>query len=185
MTALQINVAGLLKETAGAAREYPVNAPPGELNGLLEDARVVSPVQGQTRMMRTQQSVFVRGQLQTRLALECSRCLNETVLPVQFAVEAEYFPEVDINTGKGLPRPNDDLAFTINQSHEVDLREAVRQHLLLELPMSQVCRETCKGLCSRCGVDMNEGQCVCEPELLDDRLAPLQALLDGKAGTAG
>ena len=185
MTALQINVAGLLKETAGAAREYPVNAPPGELNGLLEDARVVSPVQGQTRMMRTQQSVFVRGQLQTRLALECSRCLNETVLPVQFAVEAEYFPEVDINTGKGLPRPNDDLAFTINQSHEVDLREAVRQHLLLELPMSQVCRETCKGLCSRCGVDMNEGQCVCEPELLDDRLAPLKALLDGKAGTAG
>jgi len=185
MTALQINVAGLLKETAGAAREYPVNAPPGELAGLLEDARVVSPVRGQARIMRTQQSVFVRGRLQTTLAVECSRCLDETVLPVRFDVEAEYFPEVDINTGKGLPRPNDDLAFTINQSHEVDLREAVRQHLLLELPMSQVCREDCKGLCSRCGVDLNIGKCLCEPELLDDRLTPLKALLDGKAGAAG
>jgi len=181
MNALRINVAGLLKETAGAARDYPIEAPPAELTKLLETeggARGVQPLTGQVRLMRTQQSVFVRGRLKTRLAVECSRCLETAEVPVQFDVEAEYFPEVDIVTGHGLPKPDDDLAFTIDQNHELDLSEAVRQHLILELPMHAVCRETCAGLCPRCGANLNRGACACEPEVEDERLAPLRALLE-------
>ena len=182
MSALRFNVAGLLKETAGGVREYEVEAAPADLAGLLEDARPAGGLRGRVRMMRTPRSVFVRGPLQTDVALECSRCLAEIERPIEFHVEAEYFPEIDITTGQFLPAPEDDDAFRIDANHELDLREVVRQHLLLELPMQSVCSEDCQGLCPQCGVDLNEGPCTCEPEPADDRLTPLRALLERKDG---
>ncbi|MGI8424927.1 MAG: YceD family protein [Chloroflexota bacterium] len=186
MNALRINVAGLLKEFAGAARDYPVSAPPDDLTGLLREEhdsviRALEPLAGSVRLMRTQTSVFVRGQLASRLVLECSRCLDEALLDVQFQVEDEYFPEVDVHTGQGLPKPEDDLAFTIDPNHELDLTEAVRQHLLLEMPMYTVCREACNGLCARCGANLNAGACGCVPELEDGRFSVLKALLEGQS----
>ena len=183
MSALRFSVAGLLKEPAGAAREYEVEAAPEDLAGLVEDARPVAALHGRARLMRTPRSVFVRGHLDTRLAVECSRCLTEVETPIAFDLEAEYFPEVDITTGTTLPAPDDDLAFRIDQNHELDLGEAVRQHLVIELPMQSVCSEDCKGLCPQCGANLNEGPCSCEPEPADERLAPLRALLERQGGS--
>ena len=186
MIALRINVAGLLKEFAGAARDYPISAPPDDLTRLLKEEqpsviRALEPLAGSVRLMRTQHSVFVRGRLESRLEIECSRCLDPAELGVRFEVEAEYFPEVDIHTGAGLPKPDDDLAFTIDPNHELDLTEAVRQHLLLEMPMHVICKETCKGLCARCGADLNDGACECPSEVEDERLSVLKALLEGQS----
>ena len=179
MNALRINVAGLLKETAGAAREYDLEVRPRDYASLLEDARPAAPLRGTVRLMRTPQSIFARGRMQGRLAVECSRCLEQAEVPIQFVVEDEFFPQIDINTGQGLPKPEDDLAFTIDANHELDLSEAVRQHILLELPMQSICSETCKGLCPECGANLNEeGACRCEPEVADERLTPLRALLE-------
>src|SRR5688500_3755409 len=179
MNALRINVAGLLKEFAGAARDYPISVPPDDLTALLKEEhasviRALEPLAGHVRLMRTQHSVFARGELGSRLQVECSRCLDPAELGVRFQVEAEFFPEVDVHTGAGLPKPEDDLAFTIDQNHELDLTEAVRQHLLLEMPMYLVCLEGCKGLCARCGVNLNRGVCECEPEAEDDRFSALK-----------
>jgi uncharacterized protein len=176
MSALRLNVAGLLKESAGAARDYRVHVEPEDLVGMLEDARPVAPLDGEVRLMRTPRSIFVRGQMGTRVAGECSRCLTEVETPVQFDVEAEYFPEVDIATGHALPTPEDDLAFTIDANHELDLSEVARQSLLLAQPMQLLCSETCAGLCPTCGADLNQGACSCEPDV-DERLTPLRDLL--------
>jgi len=174
MTALRLNVAGLLKETAGAARDYQIDAAPDELSGLLEDARPVAPLQGDVRLMRTPRSVFVRGHLATVIGVECSRCLTEAETPVDVDVEAEFFPEVDVTTGQALPTPDDDdLAFTIDPNHELDLQEVVRQNLLLALPMQSLCSEACLGLCPECGQNLNEGPCEHEGQVADERLVSL------------
>jgi uncharacterized protein len=82
-----------------------------------------------------------------------------------------------------LQVPDDDLAFTIDQNHELDLREMVRQDILLELPMHTLCAETCRGLCPECGADLNEGSCehdgheVVDRPVMDERLAALARLL--------
>jgi uncharacterized protein len=179
MNGLQFNVAGLLKENAGATRDYDVDAAPEDLAGLLEEARPAAPLRGHLRLLRTQRSIFVRGRLHTTVQVDCSRCLTEMEVPLSFEVEDEFFPEIDIATGHPLPRPDDDgLGFMINANHELDLRESVRQHLLLELPLQAICRETCAGLCPRCGVDLNTGECACAEEDIDDRLAPLRALFE-------
>jgi uncharacterized protein len=179
MSALRFNVAGLLKEGAGAARDVEFSVAPEDLGDVLEDARPLEPLRGRARLMRTPRSIFVRGSVSTRLGAECSRCLEDTVAPIAFDVEAEYFPEIDVSTGHPLPAPDDDLAFTIDASHELDLGEAIRQHVLLEMPMQTVCSEGCKGLCPRCGANLNAGPCDCPAEEVDDRLAPLRALLEG------
>ncbi len=179
MDGLRFNVAGLLKETAGASRDYDVDAAPEEVSSLLEDARAVAPLRGHLRMLRTQRSIFVRGRLQTTVAVECSRCLTDVTVPLAFELEEEFFPEIDVTTGHHLPRPDDDgLGFMIDANHELDLAEAVRQHLLLELPMQALCSESCAGLCPHCGVDLNTGECACADDAIDERLAPLRALFD-------
>lgn len=182
MNGLQFNVAGLLKESAGAARDYEIDTGPEEFAGLLDEARPASNLRGRLRVMRTPRSLFVRGGLTTRVIMECSRCLVDTAVPIAFELEAEFFPAVDVTTGQGLPVPDDDLAFTIDANHELDIREAVRQHLLIELPIRSLCQEHCKGLCPACGADLNHEACNCAPEPVDERLAPLRALLEQASG---
>ena len=63
----------------------------------------------------------------------------------------------------------------------LDLREAIRQNLLLALPMKALCRENCAGLCSQCGKDLNEGSCDCVFEVEDDRFKSLRQLLEETA----
>ena len=182
MTALRLNVAGLLKETAGAARDFQIDAAPDELSGLLEDARPIAPLRGDVRLMRTPRSIFVRGHLATVIGVECSRCLTEAETPVEMDVEAEFFPEVDVTTGQALPTPDDDdLAFTIDPNHELDLQEVVRQNLLLGLPMQSLCSEACLGLCPECGQNLNEGPCEHEGQVTDERLVSLASFFR-KAG---
>jgi uncharacterized protein len=47
---------------------------------------------------------------------------------------------------------------------ELDLREAVREQLLLRAPRFALCREECRGLCPTCGADRNQDDCGCVPE---------------------
>jgi len=54
------------------------------------------------------------------------------------------------------------------RSHDLDLRPVVREQWLLNVPSYAVCRAECKGLCSTCGKDLNEGPCAC-PESRDAR----------------
>ena len=90
MNALRFNVAGLLKDPAGAAREYEVDVPPAAYASLLEDAKPVAGLAGRVRMMRTPRSIFVRGHLSTSVEVECGRCLTAVVVPLAFDVESEF-----------------------------------------------------------------------------------------------
>ena len=83
-----------------------------------------------------------------------------------------------MNTGISLPETDNELIFPIDQNHQLDLREAIRQNLLLALPMQPLCKETCAGLCPQCGKNLNEGSCNCQPPI-DERLSALADLLKG------
>jgi uncharacterized protein len=62
---------------------------------------------------------------------------------------------------------------------EIDLGEAVREALILAIPEFPLCREDCRGLCARCGADLNQGECRC-PRAADLRWGALQALRNDK-----
>lgn len=171
---LRFNVAGLLKAPVGSTREYRIYA---ELPGL-DEYTLTQPIEGAIRLTRAPDRILVQGRLTTEVELECSRCLERFRLPVTITLNEEYFPSVDIVTGLPLPEPADEMAFTINEVHEIDLTEAVRQNLLVELPMQPLCRELCQGFCPRCGKNLNEGPCACPPEPVDSRWEGLRAAFE-------
>lgn len=173
------NVAQLLKAPVGTALRLELD-PADDLN-LDEDAgvRLAGEVSGSVRLHRTNQGILAAGTVTVPVERTCDLCLGSFITPITFDLREQFYPTIDVSSGLGLPSPEDELVFPIDHNHLLDLREAVRQNLLLALPMRAICREDCAGLCPTCGHNRNDGPCACQPVVRDDRFAALRALLDG------
>jgi len=168
---MQINVAQLLKEPIGSMRDY-------EISGVADISGDGSGnmIQGKVRLTRTDRGIIVKGILHTKVEATCSRCLSLFGCPLALNIEDEYFPVTDIVSGASLPLPEEPGYFTIDESHILDLTEAIRQYALLTTPMKPLCREGCAGVCSNCGHNLNQGLCQCPPQRVDPRWSKLSEL---------
>ena len=103
--------------------------------------------------------VFLRGRLRTTVRLACRRCLTSVDREVDDTVDLLFEPlgpdDAELE-GEVYPLPA--------RGDELDLRDAVREQVLLRAPEFAVCREECRGLCPQCGTDLNTGQCECVAE---------------------
>lgn len=168
---MQINVSQLLQEAVGSTREYEID----EEAAVTGDGKKPN-VRGECQLLRLQRSVLVRCHLNTVVELDCSRCLGQFHHPVKIKFEEEFVPTVDVTSGVPLPAPEDAGAFTIDEHHILDLTEAVRQYLVMALPIKALCAEDCAGLCPTCGQDLNKGPCDCPPVEIDARWSELAKL---------
>ena len=168
------NVAQLMKSQVGASFEADIDEEDVQLD---EDLKLIGPLSGHVRMRRVNQGLLVNGWVDLTVQLECTRCLREFEQPMHVTFEERYYPTVDVVTGAPLPPIDEDEVFPIDEHHQVDLTEAIRQHVLLDIPMVTLCKEDCAGLCSQCGHDLNLGPCECKPEV-DARLSILNTLLE-------
>jgi uncharacterized protein len=128
-------------------------------------------------------TVHVRGRLTGSLQLECGRCLERYAAPADQELDLFYLP-------RAAQRPEEqeeevelsDREIVVGYYDEgrLDLREVIREQILLALPLKRLCREACRGLCPSCGKNRNAGDCGCPPagESEDPRLAPLRRLID-------
>ena len=102
--------------------------------------------------------VLVRGRLAATVELECRRCLAPVTERVEDTVDM-FYTEIGEDTeieGEVYPLPV--------RGTELDLTDAVREQLLLRVPEFALCREACRGLCPKCGRNLNEGECECVPD---------------------
>jgi uncharacterized protein len=170
------NVSGLLQEGLGATRRH-------EVNGVLEaPGRAPEPVGGTVELIATKTGVLVRARLQLVEPETCSRCLNplEASVPIEF--EEEFQATVDMRTGRPIRLEEDDEAFKIDENHLLDLTEAIRQYREASAVMQPLCRPDCRGLCPRCGQDLNTGDCACNVAPVDNRWSALAELLPRSDG---
>ena len=168
---MQINVAQQLRAAIGSIRDYEVS----EIIDVTGDGNS-SLVKGKVSLMRTDRGILVKGRLDTEVELTCSRCLSLFNCPLTLDIEEEYFPTTDVVSGASLPLPDELGCFTIDEHHELDLVEAMRQCALLAIPMKPLCREGCAGLCPNCGHNLNQGACNCPPQGADPRWSELSKL---------
>jgi uncharacterized protein len=173
------NVAQLLKSPVGTSLRVALD-PEDQLDLTEPDVRLAGPVAGSVRLHRTNQGIVVDGEANVPVELRCDRCLEPFAATVTFPLRERFCPTIDVNTGLPLPAADDELVFPIDHNHLLDLREAIRQNLLLALPMQLACRPDCAGLCPQCGHNRNEGACDCVPETDDPRFEALRALLEGE-----
>ena len=117
--------------------------------------------------------VVVRGEVKGTLAQECRRCLR--------GVKVEFDGEVTLVFDADATEEESDRgeAFVFDPtSGKLDLGEAVRGEVILAMNPYVVCEPGCRGLCPRCGADLNEGPCDCSAEEVDPRWERLRALKD-------
>jgi uncharacterized protein len=168
---LSYNVATLLRSAPGTERRYPVEQVELE---IADDLRLAQPIEGEVRLSRTGRSILARAHLTTAIDGYCSRCLKPVVAPIDVDIEEEALPSIDIDTGLPLDRTAEPDALRLDDHHELDLGEPVREAISLAEPISLLCRPDCRGLCLVCGVDLNT---VTDHHHPDDAVDPRFAAL--------
>ncbi len=173
---MRYNVAQLLKGPTGATRKYSFEE---NIDSLDPELQPLRPLTGSITLMRTSQGILVTGKLRTTLEGTCRRCLEPCEVKVQLVLEEEYYPSTRIADAPidEVPEEERDDALLIDERHNLDLREVIRQGLFLAMPMEALCRPDCAGLCPRCGGNRNLGECHCDNAPIDPRWAALQAFL--------
>lgn len=112
----------------------------------IEDARVKfnENIHVKVRVYKVSGNLIVVGTLSTRVSYTCSCCLEVFNFPVEskkFSYDCEIASQ-DI----------------------IDLTDPIREDIIIGLPLRPLCREDCKGLCARCGKNLNMGKCRCKRE---------------------
>lgn len=164
-----VNVAGLLKAQVGAARSYDLVL--DEL--VVDDETTARDITGVVRLTRLRDGVMAHVAAEGSTTLTCVRCLREYEQPFAIELDEEYRQTVDVRTGidLGLDSVDDEQASRIDENHELDLREPLRQEIVVSLPMRPDCGEECPGP----DLAVIGGQT--DEDLVDDRLAALARLL--------
>lgn len=119
--------------------------------------------------------ILVQGTLVAPVELACSRCAEEFAKRLEIEVDDSFVPE----DSPEAPRGSDtleSLSVLTYKDDRVVLDELLRQEIVAASPMQPVCKPDCKGLCDRCGANLNEGACRCEAEDIDPRWGPLLKL---------
>jgi len=164
---LRFNFGFLLEADLGTSRVIELEYPSVEVS---EDL-TLSPLTGSFVATRTSEGVYVSGTLHSAANVTCTRCLEETIVPISFRLdELFYYPP------SSAP-DSDQLAFD-GETGYIDLSPVVRELSLLEIPIRVVCRPDCQGLCMECGQNLNEADCGCHDDEFDPRLAALRMLLE-------
>ena len=143
-----------------------------------EEYRVVAPVHLVMDIRKDRDAYRVTGSVQTRLELNCGRCLEAFEVPVDSAFELRYVPAAADAGDEEREIEEDDLTTAFYRDEQIDLGELMHEQFVLALPMKPLCREACKGLCAQCGTNLNKATCDCAPVWKDPRMAALQGLLD-------
>lgn len=135
------------------------------------EIHLLGPLEARLEAQKVGADVIVRGQLRGEVGLECRRCLKDVTLEFDESVSFLYragLEPAEAAAEEVYPLPA--------RARELDLGEPIREHLLLSVPKYVVCCEACRGLCPRCGTDLNVEECRCEATEFDDRWAPLRKL---------
>jgi uncharacterized protein len=110
-------------------------------------------------------TVLIVGSAKTKIHVPCSRCLMRFDLDIETAFSTTAVPEWP-NTE--LTDAMDDVELSVDDidvigydGDRLDLREEIAQQIIMSLPAKPVCRPSCKGLCSHCGIDLNQSGCHC------------------------
>lgn len=120
--------------------------------------------------------IRVRGHLKVSMTTPCDRCLESAVCVIDSNFDLFYRPaetapdEDEVEIGEG----EEDIGFY--EGDRLELEDALREFVLLAVPMQRLCRQDCKGICPNCGQNRNENVCNCREHPTDDRWAALKQL---------
>ena len=168
---MNINVAQVSEDEGLTIQHlYPEGQP--ALRG--HDNRLTGRPELTLQVARTGREVQLEGSLHAAVSFDCDRCLKPLSIPVEQRFDLTYVPAAGTEQEKELA--DDDLLVAFYSDQVIDVDDLVREQIELALPMSRLCSDDCRGLCAKCGANLNEVDCECESEDADPRWAALGQL---------
>lgn len=166
-----INVAQLMKDDVGSRRSYQIT-----LDALTLDTDLLAKdLSADLRLTRITGGILASGHVSGVALVECHRCLNVYEQPFESDFDQEYRPLIDVRSGLLVeqPDPEEELG-VIDEAHELDVAEPIRQVAIVDLPIKQLCGPDCAGLAAEYDDDSDED--------IDRRFGVLSELLDADDG---
>ncbi len=121
--------------------------------------------------------IFIKGGIDTRLGFVCSRCLKRFERDIHWEMFYNLTQGERYVFEKERELEVDELDVSFFDGEVIDTREIFSEQFFLEMPIKPLCMDGCKGLCPRCGADLNKGDCGCSRDRdIDPRLAILKGL---------
>ncbi|MDX1708277.1 MAG: DUF177 domain-containing protein [Desulfobacterales bacterium] len=137
------------------------------------------------RAFRIRELYEVEGRFKTQIRIGCSRCLKNFDAPLASDFALTYTREVpglmDVLDQKEVELKLEEVGLMYFHGEEIHLQQGIQEQVVMAIPLQPLCAEDCKGLCPRCGSDLNQKDCGCAPETRSNKFAVLKNLkLDTK-----
>ena len=149
---------------------------PDEIDLESENERVKSAARVAGKLIRRIAQTDVEGSISAVVELECSRCLQPVEKTLDFPFEAVFVTPENYTEEIETVLRGQDLEVSVFAGNEIDLAELAREQILLNLPEQILCSEDCKGLCQKCGANLNLIDCNCKQQEIDPRWQGLREL---------
>ncbi len=121
------------------------------------------------KFLNTGNGIELTGSGEVDAEFTCDRCGEVFEDKITFELEEWFIKESDETNG--------DPDTIVLEGDMVDLGEIVYRNLFMNLPMKVLCKEDCKGLCAKCGANLNHGECGCDKREVNPAFADLDKLL--------
>lgn len=118
------------------------------------------------------EELLVQFTYKGKLQLKCDRCLE----PFEYELEGEAFKEIKPESYSEKESEDDD--FYYYEGEDLEISTLVLDDIVFNLPLQMVCNPDCKGLCPKCGANLNKQDCECEKESIDPRFEVLKGFFD-------
>lgn len=133
--------------------DYEFDFSENSFNGVFP---FTTPVKLKGEITNTAGIVTVNGKITFTLEMSCDRCAAEVKLP--FEVDMDHGLVHTLND-----EDNDD--YILVEDMRLDIEQLTSEDIYLALPAKILCKEDCKGVCAKCGADLNEGSCYCKKDI--------------------
>ena len=165
-----------LSEIEGPSRQFDFVSSPDDLDLETIGFTIIGDVRARGEVSARAAQIDVSGSIRAEAKVECTRCLAAVPqeLVIDFAVG--FVKPENFSSDKEREVSVDDLDTDVLDSDRIDVKEMVREQILLNVPEQVFCKPDCRGLCPKCGGDLNLIDCNCDLSETDPRWAALKNL---------
>lgn len=136
--------------------------------------RINTPVHVALLAKTSSAGVIIKGTIRGVAALTCSRCLKQFEQKLDHGFSYDCLPEGEAEHEIELSMEDVDICYYTGM--ELDTAPLIQEQVALAFPMRPLCKDDCKGLCPKCGADLNQGDCGCDKGAMGLPFAALKGL---------
>jgi uncharacterized protein len=164
--------------------EFDVELPEGAIeygedirqNGVLKASGIAELLREEHSGQQQVLDIRLRGNCAVKLEQTCSRCLEPAFTDASAKFDLVYRPQdAGIQSGEhSISQGETEIGYYNGEG--LQLEDALKEQILLTLPVRPLCKEDCKGLCAHCGENLNMKTCACNQQIIDPRWLALASV---------